>query len=187
MEAEAIAIVVKHPLFVGVSLALAIALGWGGIQSVRLNHAKSDLAAALSTVQQYKDAEKAAQSHAKTVDTASATETKLASTDAAKAVERVRTVFQTITKEVPVYVTVQTDQRFPLPVGFVRVHDAAAAGLDVSQVPDAAGKLDDAPSGVPASDAAAIIASNYGSCTADRARLVGLQDWVKAEQAIFAK
>jgi hypothetical protein len=45
------------------------------------------------------------------------------------AAERVRTVYRTIERKVPTHVTAEIDARFPVPVGFVRVHDAAALGL----------------------------------------------------------
>src|SRR5580704_11131294 len=42
--------------------------------------------------------------------------------------DQIRTVTRTIVERVPAYVTPAADRRFPLPVGFVRVHDLAASG-----------------------------------------------------------
>jgi hypothetical protein len=84
-------------------------------------------------------------------------------------------------KEVPVYVTAETDRRFPLPVGLVRLHDASALGLDLSAVPDPAGRADGEASAVAASDLGRVVAANYGECRADQARLTELQDWVDAQ------
>lgn len=96
----------------------------------------------------------------------------------AKAQAAIRTLTRTHIKEVPVYVTAETDRRFPLPVGFVRLHDAAALGVDVSAVPDPAGRADGAASTVAPSDAAQTIAGNYGECRAVEERLAQLQTWV---------
>jgi hypothetical protein len=67
-----------------------------------------------------------------------------------------------------------------LPWGFVRVHDAAVRGDDLSAAAESPGGPDDAASDVAASRAVAVIASNYGSCRADRERLADLQAWAKS-------
>jgi hypothetical protein len=100
--------------------------------------------------------------------------------------ERIRTVTQTIIREVPVYVSPETDARFPVPVGLVRVHDAAAAG---DPLPEPSSEPDDAPgnaeaSTVTASQLALTLTENYGVCTAELARFGKLQDWIKTQQAI---
>lgn len=89
-----------------------------------------------------------------------------------KAVERIVTVTHTITKEVPVYVPSDSCE---LPGGFRLLHDAAAHG----QLPDPAGIPDAA--AVPAQDAAATVADNYGTCREISQRLIDLQAWVKAQ------
>jgi len=114
-------------------------------------------------------------------DVTSAVETK-----AAEVQVQIRTVTQTIIKEVPVYVSPETDARFALPVGLVRVHDAAAAG---HPLPESSGQSDDAagnaqPSDIPPSRLAATIAANYGVCLADAARFSALQDWIRQQQAV---
>lgn len=112
---------------------------------------------------------------AKKVDTAREA---LASPIAAKqeaAQVQIRTVTKTIIKEVPVYVKA-TD--FPMPAGFRVLHDAAADGTlpDPARIPDAAP--------VPAQDVAGTITENYGTCHETATRLVGLQSWVAAQQAL---
>jgi hypothetical protein len=97
-----------------------------------------------------------------------------------QAEDRVRTVTRRLIERVPVYVTPQTDRDFPLPWGFVRVHDAAIGGDDLSAAAPGAGQPDDAASDVAASEAAAVIAGNYGDCRVDRQRLADLQAWAKA-------
>jgi len=95
-----------------------------------------------------------------------------------------RIVYRTITERIPVYVTPEIDRDYLLPVGFVRLHDAAASG-SASALPDGAGEPADAPSGVPLSSAAATIVGNYASCTDDRARLKGWQDWYAEQRAAW--
>lgn len=94
---------------------------------------------------------------------------------------RIQTVVQTHIREVPKYVTVQADARCVLPVGFVRLHDAAALGVPVEAVPDPAGRADDAPADVKCSDVAEVVAVNYGAYQTVRAQVVGWQDWARTE------
>lgn len=99
---------------------------------------------------------------------------------------QIRTVTQEIVREVPVYVTVEADRACPVPVGLVRLHDAAAAGV-VPAVPDAAAAPHDAPSGVALSSVSATVAENYGRCLADQERLSALQQWVRDMAANWAR
>lgn len=92
-----------------------------------------------------------------------------------KLVQQVSVVTETIVKEVPVYVPVDTP---PLPAGWRVLHDAAARG----QVPSPSAIPDAAP--VAAQDAAATVAANYGACRADQARLRGLQEWITRQQQL---
>ncbi len=91
---------------------------------------------------------------------------------------KIRTVFKTIIKEVPVYVK-STD--CPMPGGFRVLHDAAANGA----VPDPAAVADAAPA--PTTDVAATVADNYGIYFETAERLSGLQQWVKDQQALTIK
>ncbi|GLQ93462.1 hypothetical protein [Dyella acidisoli] len=97
-------------------------------------------------------------------------------------VDRVRVVQErgaTLTKEIPVYVTAQADAACSVPVGFVRVHDAAAA----NELPGPAGTLDAQPSGVALSAVAGTVVDNYATCHAAIEQLKALQAWVRANQA----
>lgn len=101
---------------------------------------------------------------------------------------RIRTVTQTIIKEVPVYVPAEADLRYALPVGLVRLHDAAATGTAGRPFSYAPGQPDDPagflePSDVAPSRLGTVIAENYGVCHADAARFSALQDWVRQQQA----
>lgn len=90
--------------------------------------------------------------------------------DRVQVIEKAITVTQ---REIPRYVTPATDALYPLPVGFVRVHDAAAT-LVPGVAP--AGAADAQASPVKASDALAIITDNYGICHETAAQLIELQD-----------
>lgn len=97
-------------------------------------------------------------------------------------VDRVRVVHErraTITKEIPVYVTAQADAACSVPVGFVRVHDAAAA----NDLPGPAGVTDAQPSGLALSTVAGTVVDNYATCHAAIEQLNALQSWVRANQA----
>lgn len=97
-------------------------------------------------------------------------------------VDRVRVVHErgaTLTKEIPVYVIAQADAACPVPVGFVRVHDAAAA----NDLPGPAGTLDAQPSGLALSAVASTVVDNYATCHAAIEQLNALQAWVRANQA----
>lgn len=101
------------------------------------------------------------------------------STDARAGLDREKVVIQTRTitliKEVPVYVSPAADARAVIPVGFVRLHDAAAAGEAV--VPGAPGGPLDAPSGIELSAVASTVVENYGTCLAWRAEAMTWRSW----------
>ncbi len=90
-------------------------------------------------------------------------------------IDRIHVITETITKEIPKYVSVND---CPLSPGFRLLHDAAAQG----QLPDAAGIADAA--AVPAPDIAATVTDNYGSCLENAKRLEGLQEWVRKQQEL---
>jgi hypothetical protein len=60
------------------------------------------------------------------------------------------------------------------------LHDAAAAGDDLSAAAADPGRPDDAASDVTASEAAGVIVANYGACHADQSRLAELQAWARS-------
>lgn len=95
-------------------------------------------------------------------------------------VQYVREAGATIVKEVPVYVTPQADRVCPVPVGFVRLHDAAAENRPLA---GPAGDPDAPAAGIALSTVANTIAGNYTSCHAIREQLIGLQDVVRKRQA----
>lgn len=86
-------------------------------------------------------------------------------------------------QEVKDVVTAETDQRFPLPCGLVRLHDAGALGIELSAVTACAGQPDDAAAPVGASDLAAILAANYGSCHLTSDQVKGWQEFYEGLRA----
>ena len=93
-------------------------------------------------------------------------------------VDRVRVVREkgeTIIKEVPIYVPVQADAACTINRGFVRLHDAAAAG----ELPEPARDADAAAKGIALSAVAGTVATNYQTCHENAEQLRALQVWVK--------
>lgn len=86
-----------------------------------------------------------------------------------------------IVRKVPVYVTKEVDRAFPLPCGFVRLHDAAARGIAPSEVSLPPGKSDGDACPVTASFAATVIVQNYGQYDLTAGQLKDLQAWVIQE------
>lgn len=84
-----------------------------------------------------------------------------------------RTVTKTIVREVNNYVTPLSISHCTIPMGFVRLHDAAAA----NSLPAAPGLDADAPGGVDLAAVAETVAENYGECNAWREQLETLIDW----------
>lgn len=96
-----------------------------------------------------------------------------------RTVDRWRTVVEkgeTIIREIPRYVTVESDRRCVVPVGFARVHDAAA---DNSVLPAPAGAADEADSQIALSAVAGTVAANYQQYHEVRTACEGLQAWAR--------
>lgn len=92
-------------------------------------------------------------------------------------VDRVRVVREKgdiIIKEVPVYVPVQADAACTINRGFVRLHDAAAAG----ELPEPARDADAAAAGIALSAVAGTVVANYQTCHENAEQLRALQAWV---------
>lgn len=91
-------------------------------------------------------------------------------------VDRVRVVREkgdTIIKEVPIYVPAQADAACTVNRGFVRLHDAAAAG----ELPTTTGDTDAAASDIALSVVATTVAANYQTCHETAEQLRALQEW----------
>lgn len=92
-------------------------------------------------------------------------------------VDRIRVVREkgdTIIKEVPVYVPVQADAACTINRGFVRLHDAAAAG----ELPEPIRDADAAAAGLTLSAVAGVVVANYQACHENAEQLRALQQWL---------
>jgi hypothetical protein len=92
-------------------------------------------------------------------------------------VDRVRIVREkgdTIIKEVPIYVPAQADVACTINRGFVRLHDAAAAG----ELPEPARDADAAATDIALSAVAGTVTANYQTCHENAEQLRALQAWV---------
>ena len=107
-------------------------------------------------------------------------------TDTIKARAQIEYRTKVLVKEVPVYVTPAADDRCILPVGFVRLHDAAASG-GAAGLPQAPGGPLDAPSGVPLSAAISTVIANYGAAYDWRAEAMSWRQWYVVQKAEWEK
>lgn len=98
--------------------------------------------------------------------------------------ERTRAATANTQRSVPDVLPPSTDQRYSLPIGLLRLYNASGQGVDLSAVPDPAGRADDEASGVLPSTFAGVFIDNNGTCAEDRAQLVALQEWVKEQQRL---
>lgn len=170
----------KTTLIVGAApLAIGGVGGWVGHDKlVYQPHLASDAKAVTRGVQQARTSE--------AKGTTVTTEVR-AKHDAAQA--QVRTVTQTIIKEVPVYVPAPAPTEPPrvgndLSLGFARLHDYAALGIS-PPVPAPSGIDWDAPAGVGMSAGITTIASNYGVCLTYRAEVQAWREWYDRQLAAW--
>lgn len=144
-------------------LALAVVLvGFGWVKGAAHVQAQWDAAVQQQTLQVAAVRQKQAEATVKVVT---------------QYVDRVRIVREkgdTIIKEVPVYVPVEADTACTIHRGFVRLHDAAAAG----ELPGPAGDTDAAAAGIALSAVAGTVAANYQTCHENTEQLRALQGWV---------
>ena len=148
-------------------LLAAALIGFGWIKGAGHVQAQWDAAVQQQTLQAVAVRERQAQATIKVVT---------------EYVDRVRVVREkgdTIIKEVPVYVPVQADAACTIHRGFVRLHDAAAAG----DLPEPARDTDATPAGIALSAVAGTVAANYQTCHENAEQLRALQAWVKEMKA----
>ena len=148
--------------------ALAIALiGFGWIKGVEHVQAKWDAAIQQQTLQSATVRQKQAEATVKVV------------TQYVDRVRIVREKGETIIKEVPVYVPLQADAACTINRGFVRLHDAAAAG----ELPEPARDADAAATGIALFAVAGTVAANYQTCRETAEQLRAVQAWVRGMAA----
>lgn len=161
-----------------IAIALAVCLsgvsglaGWKVRDADYQRHLKADARAALEA------SEGARATEAKNEKTA---------TDIGRQVEEAKTEIQIVTrtliKEVPIHVTAQADAHCVVPLGFVRLHDAAATGGPAPSY--ASGESPDQASGVELSGVVSSVTDNYGYTRELEAQVISWQEWyarVKAD------
>lgn len=150
-------------IFVAGAIALAVAAAVIAIQHARLVDAGQRVDDLARDVRDRTAERDAARSDVKVV------------TQYVDRVQVVREKGDTIIKEVPVYVDREADRACVVPVGFVRVHDGAAANVPVGDP----GSADAAPSGIALSAVAATVAGNYTTCHENAEQLIALQARVR--------
>lgn len=91
---------------------------------------------------------------------------------------------KTLKEEVTVYVPFEVDRSTVVPVGFVRLHDAAALG---AALPGSPGGSVEAPSGIALSAVADTIVENYGTCHVIEAEALAWRAWYPRQAALWAK
>jgi len=148
--------------------ALAVALiGFGWVKGAGHVQARWDAAVQQQTLQATAIRERQALATVKVV------------TEYVDRVRIVREKADTIVKEVPVYVPVQADAACTINRGFVRLHDAAAAG----ELPEPAQDADAAAAGIALSAVAGTVAANYQTCHENAEQLRALQVWARRVQS----
>ena len=144
--------------------ALAVALiGFGWVKGAGHVQARWDAAVQQQTLQATAIRERQALAAVKVV------------TEYVDRVRIVREKADTIVKEVPVYVPVQADAACTINRGFVRMHDAAAAG----ELPEPARDADAAAADIALSAVAGTVATNYQTCHETAEQLRALQTLVR--------
>jgi hypothetical protein len=91
---------------------------------------------------------------------------------------KIRVVYRALREKVPEYVSPEADRRCDVPVGYVRMYNAAVAGVPAA--PDDPAQPNDAPSGVALSTVAATDIDNLETCQGGRRQLINLQDLLRA-------
>lgn len=160
--------------------ALALLVGAGGGWKLRdadyQRHLREDAQHEVTAQQRVRQVEHRAEDHAQQ-----------ARDQVARATEHTRIVYQTVTKEVPVYVTQtvfaqEVDASGGLPSGLVWLHNQAAAN---STAPLPSSIDPGAPAGVGVSELASVLAGNYALCHQFRAEAEGWRSWYELNRALF--
>ena len=88
-----------------------------------------------------------------------------------------------IIKEVPKYITKESDSKCPIPNAFVVLHDSASK----NEVPDTARLADEGTAATKLSTVTETVVGNYSICHQNAEQLKSLQEWIKLQQSIYNK
>lgn len=97
---------------------------------------------------------------------------------------RINDLTAKLQQKVPIYVTPEADRRCVIPAGYVRLRDAAGAGVD--PVPSAAGGSVDADSGLVLSDLAANDVTNAAAFNTAVAEVKAWRGWYAAQADLWS-
>lgn len=128
-----------------------------------------------------KVATSSASSSSKAVVKADASASSSVSASVSSEVAHIKYVTRYITKEVPIYVTPETDASHPVPWGAVRLLDSAASGVTPTP-PGPADPANDTNSPFALSAVVGTTTYNYGQCLEWKAQVDGWQGWYKQLQ-----
>ena len=104
-----------------------------------------------------------------------------------KYVETVRIVKEkgdVIIKEVPKYITKESDAKCDIPKSFVVLHDAAAISTK-TELPNTPRGIDESSSGTKLSTVTETVVGNYSICHQNAEQLKALQNWIVSQQKLF--
>lgn len=106
-----------------------------------------------------------------------------------KYVDRIKTVElkgEEIIREIPIYISKESDANCTIPLGFVRMHDAATATTSSGEkVSIAPGTSNERATDIELSEVAKTVTGNYTSCNKVREQLTALQEWVRTQEKTF--
>jgi hypothetical protein len=103
-----------------------------------------------------------------------------------KYVEKIKVVKEkgdVIIKEVPKYITKESDAKCDIPNAFIVLHDSASR----NEVPDASRLADERTSKTKLSTVAETVVGNYSVCHENFEQLRSLQEWIREQQKIYNK
>jgi len=116
-------------------------------------------------------------------ETASAEATTKVVTKYVTKIQIVKEKGDVIIKEVPKYITKESDAKCPIPNAFVVLHDSASK----NEVPDTARLADEGTSATKLSTVTETVVGNYSICHQNAEQLKSLQEWIKLQQSIYNK
>jgi apolipoprotein N-acyltransferase len=88
-----------------------------------------------------------------------------------------------IIKEVPKYITKESDAKCPIPNAFVVLHDSASK----NEVPDSTRLANEGTSATKLSTVTETVVGNYSICHQNAEQLKALQTWIREQEIVFNK
>ena len=159
---------------------LALALG---VQTLRVGSLKRGEIADKATIKEYSDAEAAARQKAAQVAKDQAGVSKAAQASLNGQQTRIQTVTRTLIEKVPQYVPAQAVSACTVPLGFVELFNASAAGQQLPAVAGSASGPLAAPSGVGLDTVATVAATDLGTANGYLAEVKTWRKWYADEAA----